>query len=143
MALGELLPTATRTIGARTFIVSALPTVHGRRLFFKLVKIVGPSLTKFIASIEGEDIAQANARTLAAAAEELIKSLDESTFDDFYDTFASHTQVSTEHGQVPFARVSATVFSGDYGSMVKWLAFCLEFNYASFFGDLGLTNRLA
>ena len=138
----ELLPTATRTIGPRTFIVTALPTTHGRRLFFRLIKICGPSVTRFLSAMDGvKDVRQMDASVLAAAAEELIRSLDESAFNDFYDTFAQHTQVSTESGgQVPFERVAVNVFSADYGSMIKWLAFCLEHNFASFFSGLVTTG---
>lgn len=138
----ELLPTASRLIGTRTFVVTALPTTHGRRLFFRLVKICGPSVTKFIASMEGvTDVRQMDAAVLATAAEELIRNLDEPAFNDFYETFAQHTQISTDGGgQVPLERVGATAFAADYGTMIKWLAFCLEHNFASFFTGLVATG---
>lgn len=138
----ELLPTASRTIGSRTFTVTALPTTHGRRLFFRLVKICGPSVTKFLSSMDGiTDVRQVDAKVLAVAAEELIRNLDEPAFNDFYETFAQHTQVSTDQGgQVPLDRVSATVFAADYGTMIKWLTFCLEHNFASFFTGLVATG---
>lgn len=141
----ELLPTGSRTIGDRTFVVTALPTTHGRRLFFRLIKICGPSVSKFLASLEGvTDLRKVDASVLASAAEELIRNLDESAFNDFYETFAQHTQVSTDSGgQVPFSKVAVNVFAADYGSMVKWLAFCLEFNFASFFTGLVATGNRA
>lgn len=142
--MSAILATATRTIGDRTFTISALPTLPGRRLFFRLVKICGPSFSKFLAALEGvSDIRKLDAAVLASAAEELIRNLDESAFEDFYNTFATHSQVSTPDGggMVPFERVAATVFSADYGSMVKWLSFCLEHNYSSFFSGLAATNH--
>jgi hypothetical protein len=143
--MADLLPVATRTIGSRTFTISALPTVHGRRLFFRLLKICGPSFTKFLAALEDvTDIRKLDATVIATAAEELIRNLDEQAFEDFYATFANHTQVSTESGGlVPFERVAANVFSADYGSMIKWLAFSLEHNFASFFSGLAVTNPRA
>lgn len=136
----EFLPSTHRTIGARTFIVTALPTAPGRRLFFKLVKICGPAITRFLRSLDGKSasLEELDVSVLAGAADELIKNLDEVTFEDFYKTFSDSTRVVTpEGGEAPLATYNG--FSADYGSMVKWMAFCLEVNYASFFGDLGLT----
>jgi hypothetical protein len=137
----DLLPTAHRQIGARTFFISALPTVPGRRLFFKLMKICGPACVSFLRSLDGtEKVEELDVAVLADAAEELIRNLSEADFEDFYTTFEGSTQVSTpEGGQVPLSTLKARAFSADYGSMVKWMSFSLEFNFSSFLADLGLT----
>jgi hypothetical protein len=72
---------------------------------------------------------------------ELSERVTEADFEAIVAEFIKYTEVHTPgqtQGPVPLNPVFA--FTGDYGSMFKWLALCIEHNYASFLGGLGITS---
>lgn len=142
----QFFPSDQRTIGSRTFIVTACNTDDGCRLFFKLIKICGPAMSRFLRALDiGDEVAleQLSVGVAADALDEVIRGLDEVTFKDFYATFAKNTQLITdEGGQLPLLKVGPAVFSADYGTMVKWMAFAMQVNFSSFLSDLASTVPL-
>jgi hypothetical protein len=133
----QFFPSDQRTIGSRTFIVTACNTDDGCRLLFSLIKVCGPAVARFLRGLgaDEESLEDMNLSIVADALEELLRTVDKATFDDFYKTFFKNTkQLTDEGGQVPL--VGPTAFAGDYGTMSKWLAFSLEVNFASFLADL-------
>ena len=144
-----MLKSETKEIGGKKYSVTQLSAEPGQRLFFHLVKFVGPGVSTLLREWQGtvtdEGKPQVDAETIAAALSELVQVFTYAHFRDFVDTFMSSTHVigSDKEGnevRVPLEKTKALAFAGDYGSLVKWLAFCLEVNFGSFFDDMGLTS---
>ena len=142
------LKSETRDIGGHKLVVTQLATGEGLRLFFKLAKLVGPSVGTLIREWQGKSIQR---ETVGKALTELINKLEWGEFNDFVQTFARNTKLIVAHvnektGDSEERRVSLeqtignVAFAGDYLALVQWLGFCLELNFASFFAGLGLTS---
>lgn len=137
------LKTETREIGGKTYRVTQLGTEHGLRLFFKLGKLVGPSVGALLREWQGGAI---NKDTVAAALTEFVAGMEYPTFRDFVDTFMTATVIVTPGADgareqlTKLESIKAVAFQGDYASLMKWLGVCLEVNFASFFADMGLTK---
>lgn len=136
-----MLKSDTREIGGKRYCVTQLAAEPGQRLFFQLAKLIGPSVAALLREWQGKEVTP---DTVAAALSEFVQSLTYAQFRDFVDTFMGSTKVlgtndKGEETQAPLLSMKALAFAGDYGSLMKWIAFCLEVNYGSFFGDMGLT----
>lgn len=136
------LTTATREISGKTYRVTQLGTADGLRLFFKLGKLVGPSVAALLREWQGGKI---NAGTAAGALTEFVAQLEWPDLQEFVKTFAKVSAVAlqAEDGErwVPLEKtIDTTAFAGDYLALFQWLGFCLEHNFASFFAGLGATK---
>jgi hypothetical protein len=142
-----MLKSQTREIGERTYCVTTLGSEDGQRLFFKLAKLVGPSvaalLRQWAGSIGEDGKPKLDVDTVSAALGEFMTQLSYGDFQDFVQSFAKSTDVVDEKDtRVSLAKLMKLgEFSGDYASFVKWLGFCLEVNFASFFAGMGLTSQ--
>jgi len=133
-----MLKSDTREIGGKRYCVTQLAAEPGQRLFFQLAKLIGPSVAALLREWQGKEVTP---DTVAAALSEFVQTLTYAQFRDFVDTFMGSTDVLGEDDKrVKLLSMKALAFAGDYGSLMKWVAFCLEVNYASFFGDMGLTT---
>lgn len=122
----------SKRIGVHDYKVTQLDAVTGRRVFTRLVKLIGPSLAK----LEGGGEAK-----LGAALAELLGQLDEQSVDYFCDTFGAVTEVSGgQYGKAApqLDTVFVTHFAGEYLAMTQWLIFCMKVNFSSFFAGAGL-----
>lgn len=141
------LPVVSREIAGKMYHVTTLSTEPGRRLWFKLVKLAGPALAAFLRQLGASDaqgllkLKTVSPVVAAAALQELVSTLSAEDFDDFYNTFLATTSVEQNDGaKVRLESIKAFAFAGAYGAMVKWLGFCLEVNFGSFFDELGLMS---
>lgn len=142
-----MLKSETREIGGKRYAVTQFGTQEGLQIFFWLGKLAGPSIAALVKQWQGKSISQA---TVGAALVELANGLQWADFNRLVQACAKCTkQVITkvdEHGatetvSLPLEKTIDTVaFAGDYLSLVQWLGFCLEVNFASFFVGLGLTK---
>lgn len=142
-----MLKSETREIGGKEYCVTQLGAEDGQRLFFKLLKFVGPSVAALLREWRGrvdeQGKPQLDVRVLSSALSEFMSQLSYGEFRDFVDTFMKSTALigdADERGNKPrvnLDKMKALAFVGDYGSLVKWLGFCLEVNYSSFFADMG------
>ena len=138
-----MLKTETREIGGQRYAVTQFGTAEGLQIFFWLGKLVGPSIAALIKQWQGKSI---QASTIGAALAELSNGLTFGDFDRLVQACARSTRVvvTNDKGEtvnVPLDKTIGTVaFAGDYLSLMKWLGFCLELNFASFFAGLGLTS---
>lgn len=140
--------TETREIGGTTYSVTQLGWDDGQRLFFNLAKLAGPSVAALLREWQGavgaDGKPKLDSETVSAALTEFLQSLSYPMFRDFVDTFVKVTKVHGENDKTaPLADMKAIAFAGDYASLCRWLGFCLEVNYSSFFDGMGLTSRPA
>lgn len=133
-----MLQTQSRKIGDRTYHVTQLAAEPGQRLFFQLIKLAGPSIAALLREWDAKEI---SIDTVGGALTELTSMLTYAQFRDFVDTFTAVTAVEGADGaRVPLDKMKTLAFAGDYGGLCRWLGFCLEVNFASFFDDMGLTR---
>lgn len=138
-----MLKSETREIGGRKFAVTQLGTEEGLRIFFKIGKLIGPSIAELLREWQGQTITKA---TLGAALAELCNKLEYRDFLELVTLCAKCTSelVTDQDGSVRRVGLEKTIstvaFAGDYLSLLQWLGFCLELNFASFFVGLGLTK---
>lgn len=140
-----MLKSESKEIGGKRYCVTQLAAEPGQRLFFHLVKLVGPSVSALLHEWRGGEVSTG---VVASALSELVSQLEYSKVREFIDTFMTATTVigTDKDGnevRLSLEKQKALAFAGDYGSLVKWLAFCLEVNYGSFFDDMGLTSLLS
>ena len=130
------LKTEKRKIGRCTYAVTLLPFGLGRELFLKLAKVAVPSLALVAkSSALGWKSALMNS-ALAEGIADFITRLDESTLKEFEDAFGAATCVELGGGKAPYLdkELRELHFAGHYTEYVQWMKFCVEFNYADFFG---------
>jgi hypothetical protein len=136
-----MLKSQSREIGGTTYEVQTLSTEPGLRLFFQLAKLVGPATASALKQWQTKEMTP---QMFAAGIAEFMSQLQYATFMDFVSTFQESTTVVGANGnKAKLSDMKAIAFAGDYGSLMKWLGFCLEVNFKSFFVDLGLTKPLA
>jgi hypothetical protein len=135
-----MIETHTRTIGRHAYNVTQLKAKQGNAVLVRLAKVAGPPLAALFA---GGDKSQADALDrisldgLGAALSSFASVLSEADLDWLCVTFADCTTVETEPGAVkPLRGIFDLHFAGAYLDLFEWLAFCLEVNYADFFGAL-------
>lgn len=137
------LPTHDVTIRGKRYKITVLNTREGRRLWFKLIKLVGPGFFEFLrgGAAEGLEAEQAAPVLLTAVMSTLVEKLSPEDFEDFIQTFARSSSYIDEQG-ADFrldALIDKGAFAADYGGLMQWLGQCMRLNFASFFSDLGIT----
>lgn len=138
-----MLKSETREIGGKRYAVTQFGTQEGLQIFFWLGKLAGPSIAALVKQWQVKSISQS---TVGAALVELANGLQWADFNKLVQACAKCTKqvlvnADGETLNVPLSNTIDTVaFAGDYLSLVQWLGFCLEVNFASFFVGLGLTK---
>jgi hypothetical protein len=128
----------TKVIGETEYQTTQLDAVTARRVFLRLAKLLAPMAAEIG---DGKGGGEKMFRALATA----IQSASEEDLDYFCDQFAKVTDVVIvdEKGNRKAPRLSSIMalhFVGDkFGDLFDWLLFCLEVNFGSFFGKLGVT----
>lgn len=118
-------PTVVVDIGGDKYEIAALSAVEGRRVYLRLIKLLGPALGK----IANGDKLPAQDKLLGAVTE-LLAGLDEADLDLFCDSFGNATNLVTD----PRKRITldrATFgehFCGKYADMTRWLVECVKVN---------------
>lgn len=138
-----------RLIGEHMYRVTQLGAKPGRAMLVRLVKLLGPGIGSFVGGIGrvGPPPSKPNELQLEAMEEsglalgfadgihELCARLNEKDFGELVDQFARHTVVVvSDELQPQLTEIFDQHFAGRYDLMLKWLAFCLEINFGSFFG---------
>lgn len=119
----------TKKIGNHTYEVTQLGAVEGRRVLAKLGQLMGGVVGSLAAGGKADPV---------KAFQSFTEALSPESMDYFCDTFTKFTQVHRADGKVLFLKdVFDDHFADNYAEMVEWLVFCLEVNFASFFGGLG------
>ena len=132
-----MLKIANRTINGKRYDIVALAAEPGRRMLIKLFKLIGPTLSQALrgkSSLKELRIVDLSGDDLANMVMELSERVSEDDFNTIVETFLGSTQIDGKPVEPYLA------FAADYGSLFKWLGFCVEHNYSSFLGDLGITN---
>lgn len=125
-----MIQTSEKAIGKHTYFVTQLGFRKSREVFARLTKMLGPALAQLLAS--GDSQAKAGA-ALAA----LCSQVSEADLEYLCDVFAESTLVKLPDGKKVklLADAQELLFAGAIEDCFKWLAFCLEANYAGFFGE--------
>jgi hypothetical protein len=131
-------PTTDVEIKGKKYTLTLLPSKVGRRLQFRILKVVGPGITAVLRG--GGSLANAGSAAAADAIDELVKNLPEELFEEFVHEAAKCTTfVGGDGGNYRLdATIDTTAFAGDYGALMLWIVASLKWNYASFLSDLGL-----
>lgn len=120
----------SKQIGDCTYRVRQLPAIQGRKVLVRLMKMFGPALESLGKNTE------ANIGSMLSGA---LENLDEEVFESLCDTFAKYTEFELPNGNyVGLGEVGMfdQHFTGKYGQMLQWLAFCVQVNFADFLGVL-------
>jgi hypothetical protein len=113
-----------KTINATVYKIEKLGGKKGKEIALMISRIVGPAF-----EVKGGQVAK------------LCELLTDAQFDKLCDTFAAKTAFSPEANPAAeflLANEFDRHFSGHYGTMVLWLAACLEVNYGDFLRELGV-----
>ena len=120
------------TIGDCLYKVTPLPARQGIKTMTMLLKMVGP-----VFAAGGKD---SETKTTQAFAE-VIERLTAEQVLKLCEVFGKTTVVIREDDtQLPLAEVKLfdLHFASKYGDILEWLSFCIEVNYGSFLGSIGL-----
>jgi len=133
-----------RAIGNYTYRVTQLPSAKGLEVLAKLLEVLSGPLAALIPSLLGKGVENAKA-TLASLAplalsrlvEELGPRIKYADLKWLCETFGGRTLLVTFDGKPPKSltlEVQQHHFAGRYGSLFKYLGFCLEMNFRGFTG---------
>jgi len=138
-----------KRIGEHTYRVTQFGAKQGRGLLVRLLKLAGPSLGATLSSLaQGKhtEVEAALAAGLSQGLYELAERLNEAEVGSVLDDFAKQTVVVIGDREPRLSDVFDAHFAGKYDEMLLWARFCLEVNYASFFGGSnggpGLIGRI-
>jgi hypothetical protein len=122
-----------RQIGRATYRVTQLGFKAGRAAMVRLTKLLGPVLSR---SLEGANGRALSVAGLAGGVLELSERLSEQDLTYFCELFGEKTELVLDDGKRPILlpAYQETWFAGQYQELFQWLAFCVEVNYADFFG---------
>jgi hypothetical protein len=141
------IETRERTIGEHTYRVTQLGTKRGSAMLVKLVKLLGPGCGSFIGGLgrapsgNSGEWESALALGLGDALHDLATRLDEAQFAAVCDEFAKQTAVVLSAELEPrLSDIFDDHFAGKYDVMLRWLRFCMEINFSSFFGAGSTTS---
>ena len=138
-----MLKTFETEIDGYKLRVTQLALGTSRPMAFKLLKIAGPAIAAFLKELDGKKIADVKPSAVAGALTELIEKLDYATFDTFVKTFAGVTEVLGDNGSnvLLSGSIDLDAFGGNFSTLIKWLAFCIDKNFSSFLVGLVPTSR--
>lgn len=142
-----MIESHTRTIGRHAYTVTQIKAKQGNAVLVRLAKLAGPTLASLFTGAESgpEDaLDRVSVEGLGGALRAFSAGLTEADLDWLCSTFADCTTVETEPGSIkPLRGIFDLHFAGAYLEMFEWLAFCLEVNYADFFGALATRAKQA
>ncbi|MCK6585959.1 MAG: hypothetical protein L6Q76_00080 [Polyangiaceae bacterium] len=134
-----------REIGGIRFKVTTLPYSKARELRTRLLQLLGPALAKAAERVAGDaeivTLGDLPIAALGAGLGELVTQLTPRDFELAETLIAGHTEFSTDGER--WLKLGAggqmdLLFAGRHEVAMRWLAFGLEVNFGSFFGDDGL-----
>lgn len=143
-----MLKTEQRTVGSTAFKVTQLGASAGMQLMVRLTKVLGPvlgELAKGGDSNGATNLMDVRGDALAGALQQLATHLTYEDLEYVCETLGAMTEIEMEGGKwVRLNRAMREIhFAGNYGELFRWLAFALEVNYSSFFGESGVGAALA
>lgn len=115
-------------IGTKTYRIQPLPLKAGRRLWFRLLKVITPMFGAMVSA--GED----ESRVASAMVDAIVANLSEDLFEEMVTVFAQHSSYVATSGAdfLLSATINTTAFEADYAGLVVWLKESLRVNYGSF-----------
>lgn len=120
-----MLETKNKQIGANEYQVTQLGAIQGRKVLARLARVIGPA------------IAEVGTGGVTAALAKAAEGLTDADVDYFCETFAPMTHVRMPDGKTPkLSQIFDFHFAANYLELTKWLGFCLEVNFGSFFDEL-------
>lgn len=125
---GELRKTESKVIGGITFEVTQLGALKASKVFFRLLKVLGPAFAS-------KDIGK------------LFSLVTEDDLDYFINAFSETTfvkgapQASMKNG--PLNQTFDFVFVGAMKDMMEWLLFCIQLNFSDFLKGGAATSTAA
>jgi len=131
------IETREKRIGAHNYRVTLLGAKQGRAMLVRLVRMGGPGLGSFVGGIGRNASSVDSALALGAgdAIHDLTTRLREDEIGGLMDEFALQTVlVQSAQIELRLSDVFDDHFAGRYDEMLAWVRFCLEVNFASFFG---------
>jgi len=126
--------TETVTVGSNTFQITQLGALQGRKVFLRLVKVLGPALSAAQAAASPEAALGALLGQAGAVSEE--------DFEYLCDVFSEHTELVAAGKSQRLKEIFDVVFIADYKGMLEWLGASVKVNFASFFDGLAATSGL-
>ena len=138
------LPTRSKKIGDCTYKVTLLSAGEGLPINALLLRVLGPAVATLAGDIPPDftSIKDLPWQAIARAVNSAIHNLDAQDLRTLVDTFAPKTQVVQPDGKQPFLHdVFDLHFAGRYALMYRWLAFCVQENFADFLDILPLTSQ--
>jgi tail assembly chaperone len=117
------LRSESRQIGEHKYHVILLPTSEATGAAFRLANVAGPAV-------------QAYRDGGVVAAGKFLQELKHDDLVYFTDLFKPRTTIEAKGKKIGLAAVYEEHFVGDMKSLFKWLAFCVEINFSSFFPEI-------
>lgn len=132
--------TQEKTIDGYIYQVNQLSAPVGRRLFFELKALIGPSvaeLLKGVGDAKSGKLMDMDMGWVASAVAAISEDVTPGVYQGTYETLASQTMFG-EEGTGKFVPLEKNQehFKGRFMSEFKWMAFALEVNYSDFLGAL-------
>ncbi len=124
-----------KKIGKNTYLVSQFGAKTGRRVLFRLTKMLGPTIAGLI---RGGGFSQGG---IAGALRAFAESGSDEDIDYLCDSFAAVTKVKTPLAngheiELDLGKQFDDHFRGHYGEMIAWLMFAIEYNFESFLSEM-------
>lgn len=137
-----------KTIGEHTYRVYQLPATQGLTMFMDLAKMVGPSLGVLIDAVKSEKGGAASLSDLmgtslqgdafGTAIAALVERFDTAKVQDMISKLREKSEVDVS-GSGNFVKLGAVYeahFAGKIGTLLSWLRFALEVQFADFLSSL-------
>ena len=128
-----MLPPKLTTINGATFELTLFGSIQGMKVLTELVRVLGPALGPAVSAMTGTKSGLEVA--VLQALPELASRVRPDDLEYFVTQFAA---VCTVHkpgltkGPAPLLEHRDALWTGDYGGLFKWLAWCCKENFASF-----------
>lgn len=131
-----MLESRERRIGSTTYRVTQLPAKLGRSMLVRFVRLVGPGAGSFVGGLGRAGAFDAGiAQGIAEGLHDLCRRLNDDDVNAICDELAKYTVVVQSRDiELRLSDIFDDHFAGKYDQMLAWLRFCLEVNFASFFG---------
>lgn len=131
------IETRERQIGGTLYRVTQLPARPGRALLVRYLKLIGPGAGSLVGGV-GRSGASTFDLALGVgigdAIHDFCERLNDAELGTICDEFARYTViVQSRDVQIRLSDVFDDHFAAKYDEMLKWLRFCSEVNFASFF----------